>query len=269
MHSWAIVAGGLGFIFLMNCLGAASVFLFGKTVPPRVQQVSLGFAAGVMIAAAIWGLLLPAEEVAKELGMAEWLPLAGGFLIGVLLLLGLDRLIPHLHPLTSVAEGPASMSKSTTLLVSAMTLHNIPEGIAVGLALALAAQGGGGPEMYAGAIALALAIGIHNTPESAAVSLALRQEGNSRLRAFVIASVTGSVQVVFGILAVLLAMQIGAFMPWLLAFAAGAMMYVVVEELIPHAHPDRISAGAAHSNAGTLGAMAGFLLMMVLDMAMH
>jgi len=265
MHSMLMTGSGLGFIFMMSCLGAATVFFFRKSVPRKLQQIVLGFAAGVMIAASVWGLLVPAIETAEAQGQIGWIPLAGGFALGALFLLGLDHLIPHLHPFSSVAEGLVSKSKSTTLLVSAVTLHNIPEGMAVGLALAMAAQGGG-PEAYAGAVALALGIGIQNLPESAAVSLALRQEGASPVKAFVLSSLSGAVEPAFGLLTVLLAVQIAPVMPWLLAFAAGAMMYVVVEELIPDAHPDKHGNKAEHSNAGTMGTMAGFLLMMVLDM---
>jgi len=266
MHSFLLTGGGLGFIFLMSCLGAATVFFFRKSVPAKLQRLFLGFAAGVMIAASVWGLLVPAVEQAEAQGLIGWIPVAGGFALGVLFLLGLDHLIPHLHPFSGVVEGPASKSKGTTLLVSAVTLHNIPEGMAVGLALALATQTGGGPEAYAGAAALALGIGIQNLPESAAVSLALRQEGASSLKAFTLAALSGAVEPAFGIVTVLLAVQVAPVMPWLLAFAAGAMMFVVVEELIPEANPE--TGKAEHSNLGTIGAMAGFLLMMVLDMVL-
>ena len=261
MHQFLLTGGGLGFIFLMSCLGAATVFFFRKSVPGKLQRLFMGFAAGVMIAASVWGLLVPAVETAGSLA-----PVAGGFALGVLFLLGLDHLVPHLHPFSGVAEGPASGSKGTTLLVSAVTLHNIPEGMAVGLALAMASQAGGGPEAYAGAAALALGIGIQNLPESAAVSLALRQEGVSSRKAFSLAALSGSVEPAFGALTVLLAVQVAPVMPWLLAFAAGAMMFVVVEELIPEANPE--TGKAEHSNLGTIGAMAGFLLMMVLDMVL-
>ncbi|MCL2190486.1 MAG: ZIP family metal transporter [Treponema sp.] len=261
MHSFLLAGGGLGFIFMMSCLGAATVFFFRKSVPAKIQRLFLGFAAGVMIAASVWGLLVPAVETA-----GGWIPVAAGFAFGVLFLLGLDHVIPHLHPFSGVAEGPASRSKGTTLLVSAVTLHNIPEGMAVGLALALASQAGTGPEAYAGAAALALGIGIQNLPESAAVSLALRQEGAPPFKAFALAALSGAVEPAFGVLTVLLAVQVAPVMPWLLAFAAGAMMFVVVEELIPEANPE--TGKAEHSNLGTIGTMAGFLLMMVLDMAL-
>lgn len=257
---WA--AGGTGFIFLMTCLGAAMVFFFGKRAGKGSQTMFLGFAAGVMIAAAIFGLLVPAIAEASARGQAGWLPAAGGFIGGVLFLWLLDRLIPHLHPGTNTREGLPAERKRTTLLVSAVTLHNIPEGMAVGLAFALAAQRGGDPAAYSAAVALAIGIGIQNFPEGAAISLPLRQEGLSRWRAFFMGCLSGAVEPLFGILVVLLGGFIGAGMPWLLAFAAGAMLYVVVEELIPEAHLGE------HSNMGTIAVMAGFVIMMVLDVAL-
>ena len=174
----------------------------------------------------------------------------------------MDSLLPHLHPGADKPEGVSSSWKRTTLLVFAVTLHNIPEGMAVGLSFARAAQHGGSVALGAGAIALALGIGIQNFPEGAAISLPLRQEGLSATKAFVLGSLSGIVEPIFGILTVLVAGGIQPLMPWLLSFAAGAMMYVVVEELIPEAHLGE------HSNAGTLGVMAGFIIMMILDVAL-
>ena len=262
MQAFLYASGGLGFIFLMTTLGSAMVLFFRKADPGKMQQLFLGFAAGVMVAASIWSLLLPAIEEAEAMGMPGWIPAAGGFILGVLFLFGLDQLIPHLHPFTNVKEGMATTSKRTTLLISAVTLHNIPEGMAVGLAFALAAQNGGTPELYAPAIALALGIGIQNFPEGAAISLPLRQEGVSTGKAFLLGSMSGIVEPVFGFMAVLLAMWIAPIMPWLLSFAAGAMIYVVVEELIPEANMGK------HSHVGTIGVMAGFLIMMILDVAL-
>ncbi|MDR1406244.1 MAG: ZIP family metal transporter [Prevotellaceae bacterium] len=256
------VAGGTGFIFLMTCLGAAMVFFFRRRTARVMQTLFLGFAAGVMIAAAVFGLLSPAIDEAEALGQTGWLPAAGGCVLGALFLFGLDRLIPHLHPATNTQEGLSSSMKRTTLLVSAVTLHNIPEGMAVGLSFALAAQHGGDAAMYASAVALALGIGIQNFPEGAAISLPLRQEGMKAGRAFLLGCMSGIVEPVFGLAMVLLAGFIAPWMPWLLAFAAGAMLYVVVEELIPEAHLGE------HSNAGTLSVMAGFVLMMILDVAL-
>ncbi|QIB69524.1 ZIP family metal transporter [Aminipila butyrica] len=255
---WA--AGGTGFTFAMTTLGAAMVFLFRKELDPRVQRVFLGFAAGVMIAASVWSLLIPAIERAEEQGGVGWIPAAGGFILGILFLYAMDQLVPHIHPGTNVQEGIPSSMKRTSLLVLAVTLHNIPEGMAVGLSFAMAAQQGTGD--YWPAMILALGIGIQNFPEGAAVSLPLKQEGASVRRAFIMGSLSGIVEPLFGILAVLIAGFILPYMPWLLSFAAGAMMYVVVEELIPEAHLGE------HSNAGTMGVMGGFLLMMVLDVAL-
>ena len=262
MSSLLLTGGGIGFIFLMTCLGAGTVFFFHKAVPGKFQQIFLGFAAGVMIAASVWSLLIPAIEEAEARGMLGWIPASCGFVLGVLFLLVLDQLIPHLHPFSDAPEGPASRSKRTTLLISAVTLHNIPEGMAVGLSFALAAQHPGEPAMYASAIALALGIGIQNFPEGAAISLPLRQEGASTGKAFGMACMSGAVEPIFGFLAILLAAWIAPVMPWLLSFAAGAMIYVVVEELIPEAHLGE------HSHPGTLGVMAGFLIMMALDVAL-
>lgn len=262
---WA--AGGTGFTFLMTSLGASVVFFFRKEVNQSVQRIFLGFAAGVMIAASVWSLLIPAIEEAQARGEIGWIPAAGGFLLGVLFLIVLDSCLPHLHPDisspdTNKAEGISSSWKRTTLLVMAVTLHNIPEGMAVGLAFALAAQHGGDPALYTSAMALAIGIGIQNFPEGAAISLPLRQEGLSTRKAFIKGSLSGIVEPVFGILTVMAAGGIAPLMPWLLSFAAGAMMYVVVEELIPEAHLGE------HSNVGTLGVMAGFLIMMILDVSL-
>ncbi len=257
---WA--AGGTGFTFLMTTLGASLVFFFRNKIDAGIQRIFLGLAAGVMIAASVWSLLIPAIEEAEAAGGIGWVPAAGGFLMGIAFLMLMDSLLPHLHPGADKPEGVSSSWKRTTLLVFAVTLHNIPEGMAVGLSFARAAQHGGSVALGAGAIALALGIGIQNFPEGAAISLPLRQEGLSATKAFVLGSLSGIVEPIFGILTVLVAGGIQPLMPWLLSFAAGAMMYVVVEELIPEAHLGE------HSNAGTLGVMAGFIIMMILDVAL-
>ena len=254
MQSILWAATGTGFTFLMTTLGAAMVFLFRKQLNASIQRIFLGFAAGVMIAASVWSLLIPAMEEAEASGLPGWLPAVGGFVLGIGFLLLLDVLLPHLHVDARQPEGLHSSWRRTTLLVLAVTLHNIPEGMAVGLSFALAAQHAGEGAALSGALALALGIGIQNFPEGAAISLPLRQEGLSAGRAFLYGSASGVVEPVFGILVVLVAGTIQPLMPWLLSFAAGAMMYVVVEELIPEAHLGE------HSNTGTLGVMAGFLL---------
>ena len=253
---WA--AGGTGFTFMMTSLGAATVLFFGATVKMGLQRGFLGFAAGVMMAASVWSLLLPAIERAEGGALPPALIAGSGLASGVLFLMGLDRLIPHLHPDTGAPEGLSARWKRTTLLFLAVTLHNIPEGMAVGLAFAMAAQEGD----FSGAIALAMGIGIQNFPEGAAVSLPMRQEGMSRCKAFGRGVISGIVEPLFGILVVLCYGLIEPLMPFLLAFAAGAMLYVVVEELIPQAHLD------VHADCGTLSVMGGFLIMMLLDVAL-
>ena len=246
---WA--AAGTGFTFAMTALGAATVLCFSARGNPRRQRVLIGFAAGVMTAASIWSLLLPAiDQAEREATLPAWLPAALGLLLGVGFLSALDDLLRRLRP----GRTEAGLRRQDALLMAAITLHNIPEGMAVGLAFALAADGDG----FTAAAALALGIGIQNFPEGAAVALPLRQEGKSRLAAFAGGALSGAVEPVFGILVVLCAAGVRSLMPWLLSFAAGAMLYVVVEELVPQ----------AHSRAGTLGYISGFLVMMVLDVAL-
>ena len=244
---WAAL--GTGFTFLMTTLGAATVFFFSGEPRPKFQKAMLGFAAGVMTAASVWSLLLPAIDQARAEGkLPGWLPAAAGMLLGVVFLAALDSLLPRLR------RTPREDWRQNTLLMTAITLHNVPEGMAVGLAFALAANG----ENLAGAAALAMGIGIQNLPEGAAIALPLRQEGLTRRRAFAVGTLSGSVEPVFGVLVVLAAAWARPLMPWLLSFAAGAMLYVVVEELVPQ----------AHSRAGTCGFVGGFLIMMVLDVAL-
>ncbi len=259
MLFWALA--GTTFTFLMTALGAATVFFFRREITPAIQRLFLGFAAGVMIAASVWSLLIPAIEEAEESGVPGYLPATGGFILGVAFLLLLDKALPHLHH-DDPRVPKAKRSKRTALLMIAMTLHNIPEGMAVGLAFARAAQNEGGVLWLSAAGALALGIGIQNFPEGADISLPLRQEGNSRSRAFLEGCLSGSVEPIFGVLAAIVAGSVAPLMPWFLSFAAGAMMVVVVEELIPEARLDQ----SAH--AGTLSVMFGFLLMMVLDVAL-
>lgn len=238
---------GTSFTFLMTALGAATVFFFARAVCERAQGALLGFAAGVMTAASVWSLILPAiEQTAAEGRLPPFLPAAAGIVLGALLLALLDEFTRQ--------RGGERVTHSDFLLLSAITLHNIPEGMAVGLAFALAADGEG----LAGAAALALGIGVQNFPEGAAVALPLFQSGQSKLRAFVTGVLSGAVEPLFGVLVVLAAARVHALMPWLLSFAAGAMLYVVAEELLPR----------AGSRRGTCGFLVGFLFMMVLDVAL-
>lgn len=247
---------GTGFTCLATVLGAATVFFFRRDLSATIQRIFLGFAAGVMIAASVWSLLIPAMEMAEEQGGNVLLPVGGGFLLGGLFLLALDGLMPHLHPGSDQPEGLPAKLRRTTMVVLAVTLHNIPEGMAVGLSFAIAAQEGGA---LAGAIALALGMALQNFPEGAAVSLPLRSQGASQGRSFLCGAASGVVEPVFGLLTVLAAGSITPVMPWILSFAAGAMIYVVVEELIPEAHLGE------HSHTGTISVMTGFLVMMLLD----
>lgn len=251
---------GTMFTFLATALGAATVFFFKKDIPQNMQRAFLGFAAGVMIAASVWSLLIPAMEMAEESGTPAWLPAAGGFVLGAVFLLALDRLLPHLHPGSDEPEGLKSSFARTTMLVLAVTLHNIPEGLAVGLAFGLAGESSA--MSLSGALALSVGMALQNFPEGAAISLPLKKEGLSNTRSFVYGALSGIVEPIAGVLGVLAAGTVTGIMPWLLAFAAGAMIYVVVEELIPEA-----SLGE-HSHTGTLSVMLGFLVMMVLDVAL-
>lgn len=252
-----MAALGTGFCFLMTTLGAASVLFTGKESSPAFQRISLGFAAGIMVAASVWSLLIPSLEASSK-DAIPWLPATGGFVLGIAFLLLMDKTIPHWHPAEDSPEGPKSNHSRTELLVAAVTLHNIPEGMSVGLAFAMAAITGEASTLSA-AGALALGIGIQNIPEGAAVALPLKDAGQSRVKAFIGGSLSGIVEPIFGILVVFAASFIQPYMPWLLGFAAGAMMFVVVEELIPAAHLD------SKRHDSTLVVMAGFLLMMVLD----
>ena len=262
MNTIVLALQGTGFAWLLTSLGAAVVFFFKKEMKESLQKVFLGFAAGVMMAASVWSLLLPAIEEAESAGKIAWLPAAGGFALGAMFLLLLDKLIPHFHAGEGRTEGPKTGLSRTTLMTFAVTLHNIPEGMAMGLAFANAGLQGGTAADYAAAFTLAVGIGIQNFPEGAAISLPLKRDGVSSFRAFIVGCLSGIVEPIFGVITVLLASVLIPHMPWLLSFAAGAMIYVVVEELIPEAHFEE------HSHAGTLGVLTGFLLMMILDVAL-
>lgn len=257
---WAFM--GTGFTFLMTVFGASVVFILKNDMGKNLQRAFLGFAAGVMIAASVWSLLIPSIDQAADMGHFAFVPAAGGFALGGIFLMLLDMLMPHLHLGESKAEGVPSSFRRTTLLILAVTLHNIPEGMAVGLAFALSAQHPEDASLYAAAFALAVGIGIQNFPEGAAISLPLRQEGMSKGKAFLYGSLSGLVELIFGVGITMIAEVITPYMPWFLGFAAGAMIYVVVEELIPEANQGE------HSNLGTVGVMVGFLIMMVLDVAL-
>ena len=246
--------------FVGTTLGAAMVFVLRKTISENLQKVLTGFAAGVMVAASFWSLLEPALESSEGLGKLSFLPAAVGFLIGVGFLLLLDEITPHIH-LDNQPEGPKSGLKRTTKLILAVTLHNIPEGMAVGVVYAGFLSGNAGITS-AGALALALGIAIQNFPEGAIVSMPLKAEGMSKGKTFLYGALSGAVEPIAALVTILAAGAVVPVMPYLLAFAAGAMMYVVVEELVPE------MAEGEHSNLGTIAFSVGFVLMMVLDVAL-
>lgn len=247
--------------FLGTSLGAACVFFLKKTLSDAVQRALTGFAAGVMVAASVWSLLIPAIAQSAALGRWSFLPAALGFWVGILFLLALDHIIPHLHAKSGQAEGPKSRLQRTTMMVLAVTLHNIPEGMAVGVVYA-GYLTGTAQISAAGALALSLGIAIQNSPEGAIISLPLRAEGQSRMRAFAGGVLSGIVEPVGAVLTVLAARFVAPALPYLLSFAAGAMLYVVVEELIPE-----MSEGK-HSNIGTIFFAVGFSVMMILDVSL-
>ena len=253
---------GLLIPFLGTILGSAMVFLIKGDIPPRLQKLLLGFASGVMIAASVWSLLIPSIDMAREQGSSmAWMPAAVGFLAGMAFLLLLDSVIPHLHINSNEPEGVRSKLKKTTMLVFAVTLHNIPEGMAVGVVLAGMMEGVSNMSVT-GAMALSIGIAIQNFPEGAIISMPLRSAGQSRKKAFFGGALSGVVEPVAGIITILLIQITLPILPYLLAFAAGAMIYVVVEELIPEAQ------SGPHSNIATIGVAIGFVLMMILDVAL-
>ena len=255
------LALGIMIPFLGTAAGAACVFFMKGQIRPLVQKMLLGFASGVMVAASVWSLLMPSMDMAADMGKFAFVPAAVGFLLGIAFLLAMDHLVPHLHMGCEEPEGLKSSWKKTTMLVLAVTLHNIPEGMAVGVVFAGMLQGEE-PITLTGAFALSLGIAIQNFPEGAIISLPLKSEGFGSGKAFLYGAASGIVEPIGAALTVLLAAYITPVLPYLLSFAAGAMIYVVVEELIPE------SAEGEHSNIGTIGFAAGFVLMMILDVAL-
>lgn len=252
---------GIMLPFLGTTLGAAAVFILGGVLRSSIQRLLTGFAAGVMVAASVWSLLVPAMEQASYMGRWAFVPAVAGFWLGMFFLLALDHGIPHLHPYSIQPEGPHAKLKRITMLVLAVTLHNIPEGMAVGAVLAGLMAGNSGITV-AGALALSLGIAIQNFPEGAIISMPLRGEGMGKGRAFLYGVLSGVVEPIAAILTIWAAVLIVPALPYLLSFAAGAMFYVVVEELIPDA-----SAGE-HSDMGTLSFGLGFTIMLALDIAL-
>ena len=249
----------IGFLIplLGTMLGSAFVFFMKDEMSPRLQKTLLGFASGVMVAASVWSLLIPAMEMEADSGKWSVVPASVGFLLGIGFLLALDELTPHLHVGSDTPEGPSR----TAMLALAVTIHNLPEGMAVGVVFAGAGQGLANISITS-AIAVSLGIAIQNIPEGAIISMPMRAAGNSKWRSFMIGSLSGAVEPIGGLAVILLASMLTPLLPYMLAFAAGAMFYVVVEELIPEASEGQ------HSNLSTIGFAIGFVLMMVLDVVM-
>ena len=252
---------GLLIPFLGTTLGAGMVFFMKNQMNTKVQKLLLGFASGVMISASIWSLMIPSLDMAKEQGEISWLPAAIGFILGIIFLLVLDKITPHLHLNSEKPEGIKAKLKNSTMLILAVTLHNIPEGMAVGVVFAGMLVGNVGMSL-AGAIALAIGIAIQNFPEGAIISMPLRAEGMSKGKAFLYGTLSGIVEPISAVITILLTGLVVPILPYLLSFAAGAMIYVVVEELIPEAQ------AGEHSDIGTIGVAIGFVLMMILDVAL-
>lgn len=252
---------GLAIPFLGTTLGSAMVFFMKNKINNKIEKLLLGFASGVMIAASIWSLIMPSIDMAEEQGVISWIPATIGFLLGIFFLLILDSIIPHLHLNSNEPEGMKAKIKKTTMMVLAVTLHNIPEGMAVGVVFAGAVSGNTGITM-AGAFALAIGIAIQNFPEGAIISMPLKSEGISKLKAFWYGTLSGIVEPIGAVLTIALTNLVVPILPYFLSFAAGAMIYVVVEELIPE------SQVGEHSNIGTIGVAIGFAIMMILDVAL-
>ena len=255
------IAYGLLIPFLGTTLGSAMVFFMKNKMNNKVEKLLLGFASGVMIAASIWSLIIPSLEMAEEQNVISWIPATIGFIFGILFLLILDNIIPHLHLNSNKPEGIKSKLQKTTMMVLAVTLHNIPEGMAVGVVFAGAITQNSGITM-AGAIALAVGIAIQNFPEGAIISMPLKSEGISKSKAFLYGTLSGIVEPIGAIITIALTGLVVPILPYLLSFAAGAMIYVVVEELIPSAQTGE------HSNINTIGLAIGFVIMMILDVAL-
>jgi len=242
-------------------LGSALVFFIKKEINPNLQKTLLGFASGVMVAASIWSLILPAISIAEENGNISWIPASVGFLLGIFFLLFLDLIIPHLHNNENEPEGLKSNFKKSTMLILAVTLHNIPEGMAVGVVYASVVAGTQQISLAA-LISLAVGIAIQNAPEGAVISTPLRTAGMSRRKSFLYGSLSGIVEPIASVITILLTSLVLPILPYLLSFAAGAMDYVIVEELIPDLHEGK------HSNLGVISFAIGFVLMMILDIAL-
>lgn len=252
---------GLLIPFIGTTLGSAMVYLLKDKVNIKIEKVLLGFASGVMIAASVWSLLIPSIKMAEKQGTIAWMPASIGFILGIAFLLLLDRIIPHLHINENKPEGPKTKISKTMMLVLAVTLHNIPEGMAVGVVFAGLLTGNTAISV-AGAFALSMGIALQNFPEGAIISMPLKSEGVSKNKSFIYGILSGIVEPIAGLITILLTSAISSVLPYFLSFAAGAMIYVVAEELIPD------SQNGKHSDLGTIGLAIGFVIMMILDVAL-
>ena len=260
MNNYTYAFIGILIPFIGTTLGAFMVFFMKDNISEKIENLLIGFTSGIMIAASVWSLLLPSLEISKGLPL-PWFPASFGFLLGIGFLLLLDCIIPHLHLNSDEPEGIHSNLKKNTMLILAVTLHNIPEGMAVGVAFACALFGNSTLTLIA-AISLSIGIAIQNFPEGAIISMPLKSSNISRLRSFVYGTLSGIVEPIAAIFTILLTSIVVPVLPYLLSFAAGAMIYVVVEELIPQTHMGK------HSNIGTIGLSIGFVIMMILDVAL-
>lgn len=261
MSTTLMVILGFSVVFLATTLGSAMVWFFGKDISEKVNSVFLGFASGIMIAASVWSLIIPSIEGAVEYGDWSFIPAVVGFLIGGLFLVLIDKIVPHFHKGTNEEEGPRISLKKSTKMFLAVTIHNVPEGLAVGFAFGAAAAAGEASG-YVSALTLAIGMAIQNFPEGAAVALPMKSATGSRMKAFLYGTASGAVEPIAALTGYFLASLLTSLQPWFLAFAAGAMIFVVAEDLIPDA---RLS---FHSHLGTWGLMAGFAVMMVLDVTL-
>ena len=259
MNIWMLL--GIFLPFVGTALGAAGVFVLRDGLGERTKKALLGFASGVMVAASVWSLLIPAMDQSEHMGRLAFAPAAVGLLLGMAFLLALDHFVPHMHMDCDEPEGLRCQLGKSTMMMFAVTLHNIPEGMAVGVMLAGIREGGAAMTL-AGALTLSLGIAIQNFPEGAIISLPLRSQGMGKKRAFAFGALSGIVEPIAALITVMLSRYLAPVLPLTLAFAAGAMLYVVVEELIPE------SASGHHSNIGTIGFALGFALMMILDVAL-
>ena len=259
MNALGMTILGFAIIFAGTIIGSAVVFFFKKDIPVKINSLLLGFAAGIMIAASVWSLIIPSMAASESYGALKWLPTAVGFIAGGLFLMLLDHVIPHFHIGTNLEEGPRSHLNKSVKFLFAVTIHNIPEGLAVGFAFGAAAAAGGGDAAYLSALGLAIGIALQNFPEGATVSIPMRNVTGSKSRSFWYGVLSGFVEPVFAVVGFYLSSYVSSLLPWFMAFAGGAMIFVVAEDLIPDANK------SDDPHLGTWGVMAGFVVMMILE----